>query len=128
MSYKNAPGWDSEKLEELAQEVYRWLVDHEMWIDVCIYYDGKRMSTNCFVNGKLDFRYNGEPFYDEADPHDFFDYVADEHILSMSFEGPLYDVLNYGDYDLEDEFEKIFSKHGLYYELGNMWNLSCYEG
>lgn len=110
---KNAKGWNSKKLEALAKEIHKWLVAHEMWTDVAIYYDGKRMAS-------------WEPSITEADPSTHFEYVADPHILSMSFEGPLYDVLNYYP-ALEAEFEKLFEKHGLYYELGDSWNLTCYE-
>lgn len=123
---KNAKGWDSKKLEALAKEIYQWLVDNEIWVDVAIYYDGKRMASWGKEGGKDVFRYNGEPFITEAEPSNYFEYVADPHILSMSFEGPLYDVLNYGS-GLENEFTAIFEKHGLYYELGNSWNLTCYE-
>jgi hypothetical protein len=48
----------------------------------------------------------------------------------MSFEGPLYAVLNAsvnGWVKLEDQFQKIFKKHGYYYELGYAWSLSAYE-
>lgn len=129
---QNAPGWDSERLEALAHEIYQWLRDHDMWIDVCIYYDGKRMCTDVKDdNGEWVFRYNGEPFIEEdVDPRDYFEYVADPHIISMSFEGALYEVLNgycAGWTKLEAEFSELLSKHGLYYELGHAWNLSCWE-
>lgn len=124
---KNAKGWTSERLESLAKDIYSWLVEHRMWIDVSIYYDGKRMRTEGKEGDKTVFRYNGEPFFDEAEPNRYFDYVADPHILSMSFEGPLYDLLNYGFDGMEDEFREVFRKHGVYFELGNAWNLTCYE-
>lgn len=123
---KNAKGWNSKKLESLAMEIYHWMVKHELWVDTCIYYDGKRLSTKgTDENGKTIYRYNGEAFLDEADPRDYFEYVAEEHILSMSFEGPLYDILNYGFGELEEEFQAIFHRHGVYFELGNSWNLTC---
>ena len=51
-----------------------------------------------------------------------------ENILSMSFEGPLYYVLNgYEGGHLAEEFMKIFEKYGLYWELGNAWNLTACE-
>ena len=67
-------------------------------------------------------------FEDEADPNNYFEYVREPNILSMSFEGVLYDVLNgyYGG-KKEAEFSKILEKYGLYYEIGNAWNLSIYE-
>lgn len=109
--------------ETLAQEIYKWLISHLLWIDTNIYYNGKCMST--YHNGK--FRYNGKPFITEADPSDYFDYVADPHILSMSFEGPLYSILNGSDFKLAEEFRQLLDKHGVYYELGNSWNLTCFE-
>lgn len=121
----NHPDWPEERVEALARDVYQWLIDHEMWIDTCIYFNGKRWST---TDGKQ-FRYNGEPFEDEADPRDYFEYVAKEHILSMSFEGTLYEVLNAccpGWVKLESEFMKIFQRHGCYFEMGHAWNLTCY--
>lgn len=126
---ENAPGWSSERLEVLAWDIQKWLCDHNLWIDVCIYYDGKRMSTSGVVDGKKHFRYNGEPFIEEGvDPRDYFEYVANPHILSMSFEGALCHLLAYSIGDrLEREFQSIFNCHGLYYELGDHWNLSCYK-
>lgn len=125
---ENAPGWDSERLEALAQEIYQWLRDHEMWIDVCIYYDGKRMCTSGKdEQGKSVFRYNGEPFLEEnVDPRDYFEYVNNPSVIAMSFEGPLYEVVNgYSNNKLCDEFYEIFDCHGLTPQQGDSWNLSC---
>lgn len=116
--------------EQLATEIFEWLVKHEMWVDVAIYFNGKRWSTS---NHKdcMDFCYNEHKYFeDEADPRDYFEYVNEPNILSMSFEGPLYHVLNAyvpGWVKLEDEFRKIFEKYGVYYEMGHAWNLTCYE-
>ena len=101
------------KREELATEIFEWLVKNELWVDVCIYFNGKRWSTH----------------NREADPRDYFDYVREpENILSMSFEGPLHYVLNgYESSHLAEEFMKIFEKYGLFYELGQQWNLTACE-
>ena len=115
--------------EQLATEIFEWLVEHEMWVDVCIYFNGIRWSTN--NRDCTEFCYNEyEHFDDVADPIDYFEYVNEPNILSMSFEGPLYHVLNgytAGWVKLEDEFRKIFEKYGVYYEMGHAWNLTCYE-
>lgn len=68
--------------------------------------------------------YGGTPFIEEnMDPRNHFKYVREPNILSMSFEGTLYDILNTHDmFALQD----LFSKYGLYYECGNAWNLSAY--
>ena len=117
----------AKKREELATEIFNWLVDHELWADVCIYFNGKRWCTH---DAKLEeFCYNERRYFeDEAEPKNYFEYVREPNILSMSFEGGLYEVLNGYVYEkLEEEFSKILEKYGLYYELGNAWNLSCYE-
>lgn len=114
--------------EELATEIFNWLVDNELWVDICIYFNGKRWSTddNC-----KEFCYNERRYFEDiADPKDYFEYVNEPNILSMSFEGPLYEVLNgyiRGCDKLEEQLRNIFEKYGLYYELGHAWNLSAYE-
>lgn len=137
---KNDPNITEREIAELANEIYEWLLKHEMWIDTTIYFNGIAWSTSSKHESKdvrQDFRYNGEPFVYEDDPRYYFEYVRDPHILSMSFEGDLYDIINYGSWGLEEEFRKLFSKHKvfdpeygeceLYFELGNAWNLSvCY--
>lgn len=125
---KNAPGWTPERLESLAWDIHRWLRGHDMWIDVCIYYDGKRMSTTRHLgDDHLEFRYNSEPFIEDGfDPRDYFEYVAEPHILSMSFESTPYEMIN-GYVSGNEDFQKVFAKYGIYYELGDHWNLTCYE-
>lgn len=114
---------------KLANEIREWLLRHDMWVDTTIYFDGVAYSTS----DKHHFYYNDREHLIELkdqDPKEYFEYVNPDHILSMSFEGPLYDVLNgYCDgwIKLENEFRNIFRKYGLYFELGNAWNLSCFK-
>lgn len=116
-----------EQTEELAQAIYRLLLQHEMWMDVYIYYNGKRMGTSGKdETGKEIFRYNGEPFITEnEDPRRYFNYVGPT--LSMSFEGPMYHAVNYACFgDFLAAFDALLREYGLYYELGDAWNLSVY--
>ncbi len=104
----------SQKIEKLAKEILQWLDEKELWIDVRVYY-----------NGKVVYEKSKE---EEANPKDYFEYVGD--ILSMSFEGALYEVFNGTSsraYKLQEEFNDILKGYGLYYELGNAWNLTLYE-
>ena len=114
--------------EALAQDILSLLQKNEMWIDTRIFFNGKAFATD---NGAKEYRYNGEPFVLEPiNPVDYFEYAAspDKHILSMSFEGPLYEVINYGlDHRFADQFQELFRKHGVYYELGHPWTLTCYD-
>ena len=115
--------------EQLATEIFNWLVEHEMWVDIAIYFNGKCWSTS--NKDHTEFCYNEHRYFEcEANPKDYFDYVREPNILSMSFEGSLYEVLNgyvSGWTKLENEFRKIFEKYGLSFELGNAWNLTCFE-
>lgn len=115
-------------IENLAKEIHAFLVKHELWVDVQIYFNGKCWSTCDYNDSK--FCYNEDKYFEyEADPKNYFEYVREpENILSMSFEGDLYEVLNgYWGAKLEKEFSSILAKYGLYYELGNAWNLTCCE-
>ena len=106
-----------------AKDVAKWLAKHEIQEDTSIYVDHKRYSVDK----------DGNLVYDiDAEPRAYFEFAGD--FLSMSFEGPLYDILNHYDdfvpgYDekREAELSKIFEKYGKYYELGNAWNLSLYS-
>lgn len=103
-------------IEKLVKEIIDFLSEREMEMDVTIYYNDKSLSN---AGHKL-WRENSG-----VDPHVYFEYAAYNHILSMSFEGPLYHSINYSGRFL-DEFNAIFKKFGLYYELGNSWNLTAY--
>lgn len=100
------------KIEKLANEIVEFLKKYNMVDNTCIYYNNKRINDGELEDG-------------EFDPHDYFEWAAYNHILSMSFEGELYDVLNYYGGSLANKFLKIFEKYGLYYELGDAWNLTA---
>lgn len=133
---KNDPMISEKEIENLAQEIYEWLVAHDMWSCVNTYFNGIVWSAHP-ENDLVESRYDKQKFVHKADPRDYFDYVRNPHILSMSFDGELYELLNYGPWLLVDKFEKVFWAHSvvdpnfgkrhLYYEFGNDWNLSvCY--
>lgn len=111
------------KAMQCAKETAKWLGEHSLYRDVSIYVDHKRYSVT----------EAGELKYDiDAEPKNYFDFAGD--FMSMSFEGPLYDVMNYyndflSGYDekRQEELEGIFKKYGKYSELGNAWNLSLYD-
>lgn len=121
------PDFAEAKIDALAHDIQKFLMNWDAWMDVCIYYNGKRMDTG--RDGE--YRYNGEPFTRESeDPREYFEYVANPHILSMSFEGLTYELLNgYRGGHSEKfcrEFINLLSKYGVYFEQGDAWNLTCY--
>ena len=114
------------KIEQLANEIRSFLLEHDMWVDTRIYFNGMAYSTD---DGEGHYYYN-DPTHmvvlENMDPHRYTEYAGD--ILTMTFEGPLYEVLNYGDdYELEKKFFSLFEKYGLYYELGEAWSLTAVE-
>lgn len=113
-------------IEELANEIIAFLEVNDIANDVNIYYNGNVVKSKADYNANTrKYLYTWTKTYD-VDPHKYFEYAAYNHILSMSFEGALYELLNYSGGKTMDKFMKIFEKYGLYYELGNAWNLSCY--
>ena len=120
----------AEQVEKLATELLDFLVENKLWVDARIYFNGKAWGS--FNKYTQKFYYNDkENVYEEkADPKEYFEYVAEPHILSMSFEGAFYDVMNGAtqkSHQLQKEFEAILNKYGLYYKLGNAWNLTLYS-
>lgn len=121
---------ENTKFEALAFEIYGWCKDHDLWGDNIIYFNGKALSNDFEWNG-VDGKqiFDDLYMYEDKNPLDYFEY-ANPDTLSMSFEGALNHVLNgytHGWEKLEAEFDKLFEKHGLYYEMGHEWNLSVYE-
>lgn len=113
------------KIEELVREIENFLKEHSLLGDVCIYFNNKRHHWEW--NYKTDECTLKED--DDISPLDYFEYVNTKHILSMSFEGSFYHVLNgytKRAFDLQDKFSEILERYGVYYELGHSWNLSCY--
>lgn len=47
--------------------------------------------------------------------------------ITMTFEGPLYHNINYGNGNLLEKIDKLASTYGLYAELGYAWSLALYE-
>lgn len=117
------------KIEELVKEIEEFLKEHELIGDVCIYFNNKRHLWHSKYDQRWNFLGFGCDVQEGISPLDYFEYVNVKHILSMSFEGAFYHVLNgYDDYadKLQQKFSDILNKYNLYYELGNAWNLTCY--
>lgn len=118
----------AEQIEQMAVEIREFLLDNGLWVDVDIYFNGRRFSTHDKAAGK--YYYNDREHLvveENEDPKRYFEYVAEDHILSMSFEGMLCEILYYGECPaVKREFDKIFEKYGVYYEFGHHWNFTCY--
>lgn len=100
-------------IEELGNKVVA-LCKKNDWTSTVVYFNGK--SVNIRYDGAIILK-------DDDHPGNHFEYYNPNHIVSMSFEGDLYDLLNYG---YGKELRKLFEEYRLYFELGNAWNLSVY--
>ena len=85
----------------LKTAIKRWLKASGMDIDVDFY-------------SKTAWADRGEPYGNDA-------------VMSMTFEGPLYDALNYGVYHARDRMERICAEHGFWFEQGYAWIAVLYR-
>lgn len=117
------------KMQMIAREIYDWCQKNDVWSDIIMYFNGKAWTNlrdwNTVKGKKIDdelYEYEGK------NPKAYFEY-ANPETFSMSFEGPLYVILNgySGDWKMQEDFENIFNRYGYYYELGHAWNLAAYE-
>lgn len=114
-----------EQIEELADKIYQLFRKQEMWGDVHIYFNGSCLNN---IDHDGNYHYDGSAYLHENMKPEF-EYVNPDHVLSMSFEGPVYHMFEYGAYKpVYRRFTTLLARYGLYYELGNAWNLSCYYG
>lgn len=119
--------------KELAEAIMKFLKDNDIALDVSIYVDNKRYSFAYYDFDKKEFF--PDPFWKEEEgeffPGDYFEYYAKQHILSMSFEGEFYRIMNV-EYEnkewmgLHNSFNRLLESMGVWYELGNAWNLSVF--
>ena len=111
-------------IEKLATDIMKYLMENDLDSDVCIYYNNMRLRH------EYDWRNADLPpkviIEDNMNPLDYFEYASYKHILSMSFEGPLYYELNYNFGKKSEKLRDLFEKYGLYWELGDAWNLTAY--
>lgn len=113
------------KISWLAHKIIKVLEDKYLASDMSVYFNNKVIRVS------LKFDKEGNPIWKEhsyrnIDPHDYFEYAAYDHIISISTEGGLYNNLNYDTGKFPEELEKLFRDHGIYWELGHAWNLSFF--
>ena len=118
------------KAERCAFEIINFLIRHQMWIDTNIYVNGKRYSCHDGEHYKYDNTWDCVFREDNMDPKKYVEYTSD--FLTMTFEGPFYDAINYNisarySDKIMAEFDDICKKYGKYHELGYSWSLALYD-
>lgn len=117
---------NSENMEALTLEIIEFLQQNQLFQDVNIFCNNKRFSSNYSAGSIMEKTQLG--IYYVMENRNAADVVEfnNPNTITMTFEGPLYHVLNYGPEALEQKFLKVFEKYGLYYELGYAWSLATY--
>lgn len=112
--------------EKMALEIIRYLQAHSLFTDVSLYLNNKRYSSSQHRGDTVkQTRYGLYYITDNIDVADHVEYFNRETI-TMTFEGDLYDMLNYGNGSVEEDLNIIADKYNLYLEQGNAWNLAFY--
>lgn len=107
----------TQKNEALANDLKKFLFKNMVGEDVRIYFNNQAYDFKSPTIVELMENIKGTTY---------FEYANDETV-SMSFEGNMYHILNYGESpSLLKKFDAIFEKHNCYYEFGYAWSLSVY--
>lgn len=133
--------YTKENVENIALDFMNLLIEKGVAQDVAVYFNGMRYSSvgTAPAPGKLERTFQFYRDYNDSNstavmahnageynPNYYFDHVAEKHILSASFEGPLYDVMN-NIYGGEAQWVyDFFNRWGLTVEMGDSWNFSVY--
>ena len=112
------------KAEKCAREIIDYLLEKELMDDTFIYVNGKRYST---CDGEINYNYGANSWdkvyvEDNKIGKDYCEYAGD--ILSISSEGFLYEVLNYGfewNTKIPDELNAILEKYGYFLDQAVSW-------
>ncbi len=113
-------------------DIIDFIDEQNCWYDVNIYVAGKQFKSNIFGNA---FGFvekttsNGTIYYekDDVDVEEKLEY-CNKDTISMTFEGPLHDLINYEDYDFVAKMNTRFlDEYGLHFERGYSWSMAAYK-
>jgi hypothetical protein len=122
------------KMEKIARDIIQFLSAKYMWAgtDTIIFVNNKAIKPKSGISmDSFDFIVE-----DGVSPKTYIEYSNPETV-TVSFDGsPLYEAINYGDYNpitdkyswrTVDQLNDLIESHGYYYELGHAWNFTLYE-
>ena len=113
-------------IAKLAMQFMSWLNERHLSEDVRIYFNNQVVYYELVKDNDKKEWISELKIEENVSPMNYFECVNPKHILSMSFEGALHTELNYGNGRFENKMQQFFKKYGLYFELGDTWNLSVY--
>lgn len=98
--------------ESLVKELKDMLIESGLFSNVGIYFNNKYISE--------------DKKKEDVDVKKYLEY-CNPKTVSMTFEGSLYEIINYSGGKIVRDLESLFKKYNLYYELGYAWSLSLYD-
>ena len=120
--------------EKIANDIKNFIQSIACWIDVCIFYNGKAISSNKKWNkwegvlieeSKDVFEEVVQVYeYDNIESPKYWTKYANEETVTVVFDGAFYEWLHY--YGDLSKLEKILIPYGAYLEFGTMNDLSIY--
>ena len=122
----NYPTLTKNKIEKIARKILDVLEKKQLANDLCIYFNNKRIIVTGKYDKSIDAYVYEETIEDDINPLNYLKYSPSNHIISISTEGELYDILNYGSCTFPKTLENLFKENGIYWELGESWNLSFF--
>ena len=117
-------------MRSVATKLVDYLSEHELFDEVRIYADGKLYSSEKTTQDQASSKTPKGNTYYMTPNIDMCEYVktADSKTIAMTFEGPLYDLINYEDYGFVYKLTQMFvAQYGLYFEMVNTFTLAAYE-
>lgn len=109
------------------------LIDHfsktNCWFNMIIYVDNEAWYSDEHDNTEKLETVKGNAYYVKTnmDVTKYLEY-NNPKTLSLVFEGPLYHIINYKDYDYLTKLSaKYLQDYGLYFEQGYAWSATAYS-
>lgn len=117
--------------DKLILDIINYLQQKDLFFMIDIYYNNKRISSDepitKHTNETCEEKSTKQgPYYITENVGCPCEY-SNPKTITMTFEGPLYNALNYGSGRIENELQEIFKKYDLYFEMGYAWSLTAYQ-
>ena len=114
----------TERKEKITKDLVRFLKQKGWFHDIVIYVNGQAWYSEPHRNMQKIRLTEDLAYWMTAYPEKPFE-CANMDLISISFEGPMYHAINYG--NGMEQLDKFLSKYNLWHELGHAWTASIYE-
>ena len=114
----------------IAEAMIDIIAKYDMFYDVNIHVNNAVMKsdyTGKDPNAQVKITPKGHTPYTFLPNMPYTDQYGNPELITCTFEGPLYEALNYCcDTKVERELNHLLDSHGLYLEQGYAWSFSVY--